>query len=103
MATTTQTETAPSMTVTNGGGAKSALKVVLGTMNLGKEGAPLVRVSDPSISGAMLDVMQAHGHNEVDTARIYGFGSTEEHLKDLHWQERGIAVSFCRPILQAPC
>ncbi|KAK9319815.1 hypothetical protein V1517DRAFT_331312 [Lipomyces orientalis] len=27
---------------------------------------------------ALLDLFQSHGHNEVDTARVYGQGSSEE-------------------------
>lgn len=41
---------------------------------------------------ALLDVFQEHGHNEIDTARLYGFGSTEEYLTQLKWQERGLVV-----------
>ncbi|KXS96184.1 hypothetical protein AC578_2671 [Pseudocercospora eumusae] len=92
MATITETVVPTKVEVSEAPQAKSTLKVVLGTMNLGREGAPLVRVHDPAVSGAMLDTLQKHGHCEVDTARIYGFGSTEEHLAQLKWQERGIAV-----------
>lgn len=41
----------------------------------------------------VLDVCQAHGHDEVDTARVYGGGSSEEYLAQLQWQSRGIEVS----------
>lgn len=40
----------------------------------------------------MLDVSQAHGHNEVDTARVYGGGSSEEYLGQLKWKERGLVM-----------
>lgn len=40
----------------------------------------------------ILDVFQAHGHKEVDTARVYGGGSSEEFLGHLKWQERGIIM-----------
>lgn len=38
----------------------------------------------------MLDVLQKHGHNEIDTARVYG--ASEEILGQLNWQERGIVM-----------
>lgn len=37
-------------------------------------------------------MFQAHGHNEIDTARVYGGGSSEEYLGQLKWQERGIVM-----------
>ena len=40
----------------------------------------------------ILDVFQAHGHNEVDTSRFYGEGSSEEFLGELDWQKRGIVM-----------
>lgn len=40
----------------------------------------------------ILDIFQKHGHNEVDTARIYGAGSSEEMLADVDWQARGLVM-----------
>ena len=40
----------------------------------------------------MLDVFQKHGHDEIDTARIYGGGSSEEYLGHLKWQDRGLVI-----------
>ncbi len=37
--------------------------------------------------------MQKFGHNEIDTARIYGDGSSEEWLGQLHWQDRGMLIA----------
>lgn len=39
-----------------------------------------------------MDLFQRHGHNEIDTARIYGGGSSEEMIADLAWKERGLIV-----------
>jgi aflatoxin B1 aldehyde reductase len=39
-----------------------------------------------------VDLFQRHGHNEIDTARIYGGGSSEEMIADLTWKERGLIV-----------
>ena len=55
-------------------------------------GAGLVRVHDPKICADMLDVLQKHGHIEIDTARVYGGGSSEEYLGELKWQERGLLM-----------
>lgn len=44
-------------------------------------------------AAAILDIFQAHGHNEVDTARTYGGGSSEEYLGQLDWQARGITMA----------
>jgi aflatoxin B1 aldehyde reductase len=40
----------------------------------------------------MLDVFQSHGHKEIDTARVYGGGSSEEYLGNLNWQDRGLIM-----------
>jgi aflatoxin B1 aldehyde reductase len=41
---------------------------------------------------AILDVFQKYGHNEVDTAIVYGAGSSEQYLGQLHWQDRGLVM-----------
>lgn len=40
----------------------------------------------------VLDVLQKFGHNEVDTARIYCDGTSEEYLGQLDLQTRGIKI-----------
>lgn len=47
---------------------------------------------DLETASAILDVFQKHGHNEIDTARAYGEGSSETMLGDLEWQKRGIVM-----------
>ena len=37
-------------------------------------------------------MFQKHGHSEIDTARNYGAGSTEEYLAQANWQERGLVM-----------
>lgn len=89
---------------------KSAVNVVFGAMTFGEEGsasanalltsantkkktgADQVRVHDPTTASAILDAFQKHGHNEIDTARAYGSGSSEQMLGDLSWQKRGIVM-----------
>ncbi len=50
------------------------------------------RVHEPEIAAAILDTFQHHGHNEVDTARVYGAGSSEETLAEIGWKKRGIIM-----------
>jgi len=72
--------------------AKSALPVTFGAMTFGAQGRELVRVGDPAVQAKILDVFQSHGHNEVDTARTYGAGTSEESLGALDWQKRGLVM-----------
>ena len=70
----------------------SALPVVFGNMTFGKGNAEGVRVTDAAVMISIIDTFQAHGHNEIDTARVYGGGSSEETLADLDWQARGLIM-----------
>lgn len=91
------------------------MKVILGAMSFGlKEVAPHSRVTDVETANAILDVFQRHGyvrsshielrslhvlladgirHNEIETARRYGNGSSETLLGQLKLQERGLKVN----------
>ncbi|GJE95534.1 aldo/keto reductase [Phanerochaete sordida] len=71
---------------------KSALNIVMGCMTFGAEGAEGCRIHDPEEVGAILDVFQAHGHHELDTARLYCFGTSEEMLATVEWKKRGLAM-----------
>ncbi|GJN91651.1 hypothetical protein Rhopal_004674-T1 [Rhodotorula paludigena] len=66
--------------------------VTLGLMTWGREGVEMARVHDLATCEEMLDILQKHGHNEVDTALVYGDGSSEEYLGQTRWKERGIVV-----------
>ena len=70
---------------------KSVVKVVFGAMTIGN-GAEQSRVSDLSEAKKILYIFQSYGHNELDTSRYYGSGSSEEYLGKLNWQERGIVM-----------
>lgn len=63
------------------------VKVSCSETNIGAEAARLFNLED---CGAVLDVLQKHGHNEIDTARVYG--ASEELLGQLQWQSRGIVM-----------
>ncbi|KAJ8587980.1 Aldo/keto reductase [Rhizopogon salebrosus TDB-379] len=71
---------------------KSALKVVMGAMTFGVEGSEGARVHELKDVEAILDIFQSHGHNEIDTARLYAFGTSEEYLGKLNWQKRNLIM-----------
>ncbi|KIH93735.1 aldo/keto reductase [Sporothrix brasiliensis 5110] len=72
--------------------ATSAQKVVFGAMTFGTAGAEQARVHQLSDCATILDVFQKHGHNEIDTARTYGGGSSETYLGQLDLPKRGIVL-----------
>jgi aflatoxin B1 aldehyde reductase len=43
-------------------------------------------------AGQILDIFQQHGHDEIDTARLYGGGSSEKMLSDLDWKGRKLVM-----------
>ncbi|KAK9491677.1 NADP-dependent oxidoreductase domain-containing protein [Lipomyces doorenjongii] len=71
---------------------KSAVNVVFGAMTIGKPGLEGIRVNTLEDTAAILDVFVQHGHTEVDTARAYGQGSSEEYLGNIEWQKRGLRM-----------
>ncbi|KAF8585460.1 Aldo/keto reductase [Ramaria rubella] len=70
----------------------SELKVVMGAMTFGVTGKSGARVHDLKDVSDILDVFQKHGHEEVDTARVYTGGTSEEFLGEIGWQKRGLNV-----------
>merc|ERR1712093_737048 len=72
--------------------ATTNVPVSLGLMTWGREGVEMARVHDLAGCEKMLDVFLAHGHNEVDSALIYGEGSSEEYLGQIDWKGRGVVV-----------
>ncbi|KAK3061831.1 hypothetical protein LTS18_005345 [Coniosporium uncinatum] len=71
---------------------KSEVNVVFGAMTIGKEGVEQTRVHTLDETKALLDIFQKHGHNEIDTARFYGQGSSEEYLGQCDYEARGIVM-----------
>ncbi|KAG0228966.1 hypothetical protein BGW42_001850 [Actinomortierella wolfii] len=62
-------------------------RIILGTMTFGLEGTDAstsaVRVRGSENVKPFLDIFKKYGHTEVDTARVYGNGDTEEVLGQL--------------------
>ncbi|KAJ7236430.1 Aldo/keto reductase [Mycena haematopus] len=71
---------------------KTLLNVVMGTMSFGEPGVESVRVDNVQDIEAILDTFVKHGHREIDTARIYGRGTSEEMLGKINWQEKGLLM-----------
>lgn len=71
---------------------KSALNIVMGAMTFGAAGTSGARVHDLKDVEAILDVFRSHGHTEVDTARVYSGGSSEEYLGKINWKEKGLKL-----------
>ncbi|RPD76825.1 Aldo/keto reductase [Lentinus tigrinus ALCF2SS1-7] len=70
----------------------SVLNIVMGAMTFGEEGKEGARVNDLKEVEAILDIFQAHGHYEVDTARTYTGGTSEEYLGKINWNKRGLVM-----------
>ena len=60
---------------------------------VGRAGNEQARVHDLGVASTMLEAFQSHGHNEIDTARFYGGGSSEEYLRNLDWAKHGIVMA----------
>jgi aflatoxin B1 aldehyde reductase len=71
---------------------KTEINVVFGAMTFGKPDTLGARVHTTEDAGKILDMFQSHGHTEIDTARVYGNGSSEEILAALDLQSRGLIV-----------
>ncbi|EAW14959.1 aldo/keto reductase family protein [Aspergillus clavatus NRRL 1] len=69
------------------------LKIVFGAMTFGKLETLGARVHDLPTAADILDTFQRHNHHEIDTARLYGNGSSEEMLASLNWQARGLTTA----------
>ncbi|KAI1363282.1 Aldo/keto reductase [Xylaria arbuscula] len=73
--------------------SENKMKVVCGTMSFGApgtRGSP--HINSVEQASGVLEVFQRHGHNELDSARSYGEGTTEALLGDVNWQGRGLKM-----------
>lgn len=71
---------------------KSALNIVMGAMTFGEAGKDGTRVHDLKDVEAILNVFKSHGHSEIDTARFYGAGTSEEYLGRLDLESKGFKI-----------
>ncbi|EGN93228.1 hypothetical protein SERLA73DRAFT_189721 [Serpula lacrymans var. lacrymans S7.3] len=62
------------------------IPLLFGTMTMGYAGKDGVRNSDEKTCQEIIDVFFKHGHTELDTARMYGEGTTQEILAKLDFK-----------------
>lgn len=72
--------------------SKSILPITLGCMTFGEEGTEGARVFTVKGVEELLDIFQNKGHNELDTARSYTAGTSEEMLGKIDWKARGLVM-----------
>ncbi|KAJ7109183.1 Aldo/keto reductase [Mycena epipterygia] len=71
---------------------KSTLNIVMGAMTFGAPGKEGARVHALSDVEAILDKFRSHGHVEIDSARTYCGGTSEEYLGQIDWKEKGLLI-----------
>jgi len=64
--------------------------LLFGTATIGEAGTNAVRITDLSTAQRVLDTFYSHGYKELDTARIYGSGTTETFLSKLDLKDSTI-------------
>ncbi|TGJ83281.1 hypothetical protein E0Z10_g5500 [Xylaria hypoxylon] len=62
-------------------------------MVVGPEGVPGARLKGLDNFNAALDIFQARGNREIDTARLYLGGKQEAFTREAQWKERGLIVA----------
>ncbi|KAK3358768.1 NADP-dependent oxidoreductase domain-containing protein [Lasiosphaeria hispida] len=68
-------------------------RVILGLMTFGPDEATGARVTDVGEFGKVLDLFQARGYNEVDTARVYVGHKQEAFTREAGWKDRGLTLA----------
>jgi len=70
--------------------------LIFGTMTMGEPGQNAVRTPDLGDCQKILDVFYKYGHKELDTARVYAGGTTEQYLAKLNLRDSVIDTK-CAP------
>ncbi|KAK0450816.1 Aldo/keto reductase [Armillaria borealis] len=81
--------------------ARTRIPLIFGTMTLGLPGSSAVRVTDKKEAQDILDTFFGFGHKELDTARIYCGGTTEQLLSQLDLQDATIDTKVYPTSLKA--
>ncbi|PPQ63351.1 hypothetical protein CVT24_006724 [Panaeolus cyanescens] len=71
---------------------KSRLNIVMGAMTFGAVGKEGTRVHDIKDVEEILDAFRSHGHAEIDTARTYAGGTSEEYLGKIDLASKGLKI-----------
>ncbi|KAK6525324.1 hypothetical protein TWF694_005467 [Orbilia ellipsospora] len=74
----------------------SQMNIVLGAMGFGQSAAVAMtstaRIHSPEETAKILEKFTSKGYKEVDTARIYGEGTSESYLASADWKGRGVIM-----------
>lgn len=68
-------------------------RVILGLMTFGPDEKAGARITNFDTFTESLDKFQAHGYDEIDTARMYVGGKQEAWTRDANWKDRGFALA----------
>ena len=68
-------------------------RIILGLMTFGPDESKGARITDLGEFNKVLDLFQARGYNEVDTARVYVGGQQEAFTREAKWKERGLTLA----------
>ncbi|KAF6816631.1 aflatoxin b1 aldehyde reductase member 2 [Colletotrichum sojae] len=68
-------------------------RIILGLMTFGPKESDGARITDLDTFNKALDVFQARGYNEVDTARVYVGRQQEAFTREAKWKERGLTLA----------
>ncbi|KAH6609573.1 aldo keto reductase [Trichoderma cornu-damae] len=68
-------------------------RIILGLMTFGPNESDGARITDVETLDKALDVLQARGYNEVDTARVYVGGAQEGYTRQANWKKRGLTLA----------
>ncbi|VUC24739.1 unnamed protein product [Clonostachys rosea] len=68
-------------------------RIILGLMTFGPSEQDGARITDINTFKNALDVFQARGYNEVDTARVYVGRKQEAFTREAGWKDRGLTLA----------
>lgn len=68
-------------------------RVILGLMTFGPDESTGARITSVDAYGQVLDLFQARGYSEVDTARVYVGGAQETFTREAGWKDRGLTLA----------
>ncbi|UZJ52507.1 hypothetical protein CBS101457_001827 [Exobasidium rhododendri] len=73
--------------------SKTAVPIAFGAMTIGAAGKEQSRVHDAETVQSILDVLKKHGVVEIDSARAYGAGTSEELLATVGAEKQGFHIA----------
>lgn len=68
-------------------------RIILGLMTFAPDENQGGRITNLDDFKKCLDIFQAHGFSELDTARVYGGGQQEAFTRQAGWKERGLQLA----------